>query len=81
MDWHQTGTNVVISIYAKKYLPASSKIKLGPVRLTVEIYFPEVDSKYNLDIELFKVRTIFVFHFYQFFSISYFVYLIFINVF
>lgn len=52
MDWHQTGTHVIISVYAKKYNPALSYVKLNPIHLTVELYFPEENSKYNFDTEL-----------------------------
>ncbi|EFN63764.1 Cysteine and histidine-rich domain-containing protein 1 [Camponotus floridanus] len=52
MDWHQTGAYVFISIYAKKYLPNQSVIKLNPVHLTVDLFFIEEKSRYNLDIEL-----------------------------
>ncbi|CAL7934163.1 unnamed protein product [Xylocopa violacea] len=52
MDWHQTGTLVVVSVYAKKYQPDRSTIKLNPIRLTVDLYFIEENSRYNLDLEL-----------------------------
>lgn len=52
MDWHQTGTFIVVSIYAKKYQPDQSTIKLNPIRLTVDLYFIEENSRYNLDLEL-----------------------------
>ncbi|XP_024938126.1 cysteine and histidine-rich domain-containing protein isoform X2 [Cephus cinctus] len=52
MDWHQTGSFVVISVYAKKYQPDRSSVKLNPIRLSVEIFFLEENSKYNLDLEL-----------------------------
>ncbi|XP_071635065.1 cysteine and histidine-rich domain-containing protein morgana [Temnothorax longispinosus] len=52
MDWHQTGSHVVVSIFAKKYLPSQSFIKLNPIHLTVELFFVEENSRYNLDIEL-----------------------------
>ncbi|XP_012152858.1 cysteine and histidine rich domain containing protein [Megachile rotundata] len=52
MDWHQTGTLIVVSIYAKKYQPDQSTIKLNPIRLTVDLYFIEENSRYNLDLEL-----------------------------
>lgn len=52
MDWHQTGTYVVVSVYAKKYLPSQSVVKLNPIRLTVDLFFIEENSRYNLDIEL-----------------------------
>lgn len=56
MDWHQTGSYVVISIFAKKYLPSQSAIKLNPIHLTVNLFFVEENSRYNLDIELREVR-------------------------
>lgn len=52
MDWHQTGTFVVVSIFAKKYQPNQSVVKLNPIRLSVELFFIEDDSKYNCDLEL-----------------------------
>ncbi|KAK1134771.1 hypothetical protein K0M31_007542 [Melipona bicolor] len=52
MDWHQTGSFVVVSIYAKKYQPDQSSIKLNPIRLTVDLLFIEGNSRYNLDLEL-----------------------------
>ncbi|KAG7213522.1 hypothetical protein KM043_002788 [Ampulex compressa] len=52
MDWHQTGAFVVVSIYAKKYQPSLSTIKLNPIRLSVDLYFIEENSRYNLDLEL-----------------------------
>ena len=55
MDWHQTGSYVVVSIFAKKYLPSQSIIKLNPIHLTVDLFFVE-DSRYYLDIELKGVR-------------------------
>lgn len=57
MDWHQTGSYVVVSIYAKKYLPSQSVIKLNPIHLTVDLFFIEENSRYNLDIELRGVCT------------------------
>ncbi|XP_008558583.1 cysteine and histidine-rich domain-containing protein morgana [Microplitis demolitor] len=52
MDWHQTGSFVVVSIFAKKYHPNKSFVKLSPVRLTVQLYFPEDNKYYDLDVEL-----------------------------
>lgn len=52
LDWHQTGSFVVISIYAKKYNPDRSVVKLNPIRLTVDLFFPEESSSYKLDTEL-----------------------------
>ncbi|CAK9820814.1 Cysteine and histidine-rich domain-containing protein morgana [Anthophora plagiata] len=52
MDWHQTGSFVVVSVYAKKYQPDQSTVKLNPIRLTVDLFFIEENSRYNLDLEL-----------------------------
>ncbi|XP_015522605.1 cysteine and histidine-rich domain-containing protein morgana [Neodiprion virginianus] len=52
MDWHQTGGFVVVSIFCKKYQPSRSNVRLNPVRLTVDLYFQEEDSRYELDVEL-----------------------------
>lgn len=52
MDWHQTGSFVVVSIFAKKYLPSQSVVKLNPIHLTVDLFFIEENSRYNLDVEL-----------------------------
>lgn len=51
-DWHQTGTHVVVAVYAKRYDPTLSKVLLSPVRLTIELYFPEEGGAFNLDLEL-----------------------------
>lgn len=51
-DWHQTGTTVCISIYAKKYDPVSSTVKLNPIRAKIELIFPEDGNKFEMDIEL-----------------------------
>jgi hypothetical protein len=56
-DWHQTAVAVVVAIYAKKYSPVLSKVLLSPVRLTVDLYFPEQGSNFNMDIELCGVST------------------------
>lgn len=52
MDWHQTGGFVVVSVFCKKYQPSESSVKLSPVRLSVDLYFPQEDSRYKLDVEL-----------------------------
>lgn len=56
MDWHQTGTYIFVTVFAKKYLPSQSTIKLNPIHLTVDLFFIEDSAKYNLDIELNGVR-------------------------
>lgn len=51
-DWHQTGNNVVISIYAKEYCANKSTIQINPVRVNVELVFPKQgNASFNLDIE------------------------------
>lgn len=52
-DWHQTATNVVVSVYAKMYDYRSSFVKVNPIRLVVELVFPQQNNnKFLIDIEL-----------------------------
>lgn len=52
-DWHQTATNVIVAIYAKKYDYAKSRIEVNPVRLQVVLVFPDQENaKFELDLEL-----------------------------
>lgn len=52
-DWHQTATNVVVSVYAKMYDYRTSAVKLNPIRLFVELVFPqERNNKFMIDLEL-----------------------------
>ncbi|KAI4458337.1 cysteine and histidine-rich domain-containing protein 1 [Holotrichia oblita] len=52
-DFHQTGTHVFVSIYAKNYCCLSSVIKLSPVHLYANLVFPqESGATFNIDIEL-----------------------------
>ncbi|XP_022913178.2 cysteine and histidine-rich domain-containing protein morgana [Onthophagus taurus] len=52
-DYHQTGTHVVVSIYAKQYCPDKSEIKLNPIRLYANLIFPNQNgATFNLDVEL-----------------------------
>lgn len=60
-DWHQTATNVVIAIYAKLYHYEKSTVKLNPVRLVVQLVFPQQgNAQFNLDIELRGVSIRFI---------------------
>lgn len=61
MDWHQTEMHVIVSVYAKKYDPYSSFVKLNAIRLIVNLHFPETNSEFNLDLELKEVciRSVF----------------------
>ncbi|XP_011505304.1 PREDICTED: cysteine and histidine-rich domain-containing protein [Ceratosolen solmsi marchali] len=58
IDWYQTSSDVIVSIFAKKYDPNTSCVKLNPIHLTVDIHFPENNSMYNLDIELKEIVNI-----------------------
>ncbi|XP_069697977.1 cysteine and histidine-rich domain-containing protein morgana isoform X2 [Periplaneta americana] len=51
-DWHQTTSDVVVSVFAKKYAPDSSYVQVNPVRLKVHLFFPEEESVFDLDLEL-----------------------------
>lgn len=74
MDWHQTGQHVIVSIFAKKYDPDSSFVKMNPIRLTVELFFPEENSKFNLDMELRGVSKFYYVDFCKLLWIFYFLY-------
>lgn len=55
-DWHQTGSHVVISIYAKNYCLDSSIVQLNPIRLFANLVFPQQASATStLDIELQRI--------------------------
>lgn len=52
-DWHQTAKDVVVSVYAKMYDYRRSFVKINPIRLVVELVFPQQNSnKFLIDIEL-----------------------------
>lgn len=55
LDWHQTGPWVVISIFAKKYDPKISFVKLSAVKLSVELFFPTENSIFSKIMELYGV--------------------------
>ncbi|XP_058057728.1 cysteine and histidine-rich domain-containing protein morgana [Anopheles bellator] len=53
LDWHQTATTVVVTVYAKNYHYAKSFVRLNPVRLAVSLLFPQQDgNEYKVDMEL-----------------------------
>lgn len=53
LDWHQTATNVVITIYAKMYHYQKSVVKLNPIRMYASLVFPEQNNnEYTIDMEL-----------------------------
>ncbi|XP_055377534.1 cysteine and histidine-rich domain-containing protein morgana [Condylostylus longicornis] len=52
-DWHQTGKDVIVAIYAKLYHYENSSIEINPIRLKVSLCFPEQNNaKFELDLEL-----------------------------
>lgn len=52
-DWHQTPDFVIVSIYAKKYDPTLSFVKLNPIRLNTQLVFRDQgDAVFELDLEL-----------------------------
>ncbi|XP_056634186.1 cysteine and histidine-rich domain-containing protein morgana [Diorhabda sublineata] len=52
-DFHQTGSHVVVSIYAKEYNPAESVVKLNPIRMYAKLVFPlQSNAMFLLDVEL-----------------------------
>ncbi|CAD7085389.1 unnamed protein product [Hermetia illucens] len=52
-DWHQTPSNVIVAIYAKLYDYEKSSILMNPIRLKVDLFFPdEVSGTFNIDLEL-----------------------------
>ena len=61
-DYHQTGSHVVVAIYAKQYCPLASKVCLNPVRLCATLVFPQQENAtFNMDMELTGVRRQFSF--------------------
>ncbi|XP_059046312.1 cysteine and histidine-rich domain-containing protein morgana [Achroia grisella] len=52
-DWHQTPDYVIVSVYAKKYDPTTSYVKLNPIRLDTKLVFKEEgNATFELDLEL-----------------------------
>lgn len=57
-DYHQTGSHVIVSVYAKQYCPYKSFVKINPIRLYVNLVFPQQDNAaFSLDLELRGVRS------------------------
>lgn len=53
LDWHQTATQVVVTIYAKMYHYRLSTVRLNPIRLAICLVFPQQNNQeYNADLEL-----------------------------
>lgn len=52
-DWHQTGNQVVVAIYAKMYDYRISYVQLNPIRMKVHLVFPKQDNAaFDMDVEL-----------------------------
>lgn len=55
-DWHQTASNVVVTVYSKLPFPNESLIKANPVKLNVLITFGSEEKKeFELNLNLFGV--------------------------
>jgi hypothetical protein len=54
VDWHQTGGNVVVSVFAKNYDSAKSSISLSPTKLKVHVYFPNEEQIFERDYLLYS---------------------------
>lgn len=53
LDWHQTATQVVVTVYAKMYHYQKSVVRLNPIRLAMCLVFPQQNNhEYNIDLEL-----------------------------
>lgn len=53
LDWHQTATTVVVTVYAKNYHYAKSFVRANPIRLAICLVFPQQNgNEYNVDMEL-----------------------------
>ncbi|KAK9884774.1 hypothetical protein WA026_009004 [Henosepilachna vigintioctopunctata] len=51
-DYHQTASHVIVAIYAKQYDINESIIKLNPIRLYSNLFFPQEKVSFLLDLEL-----------------------------
>lgn len=56
-DWHQTGSQVVISVFAKASLPDKSYVDLNPVKCKIHIVFGENRSVFDTELLLGGVRS------------------------
>ena len=57
MDWHQTGSSVTISVFAKCADPTKTIVKANKVSVDIHIVF-EDDKVYSENIELCGVSCI-----------------------
>lgn len=63
-DWHQTPEYVIVSVYAKKYDPTLSFVKLNPIRLNTKLVFREEgDAVFELDLELRGVSIVMIYYY------------------
>lgn len=52
-DWHQTPVNVIVAVYAKNYDYKNSTVKINPIRLCVNLLFPQQgNAEFKIDLEL-----------------------------
>lgn len=54
-DWHQTGSSVVVSIFAKNYDPYKSSISVSPTRLKISVFFPDEEQLFQKEYKLYGV--------------------------
>ena len=50
-DWHQTGTHVFITIYAKNSIPDQTYVEANPIRIKLYVIFCG-DKVFEMDSEL-----------------------------
>jgi len=51
-DWHQTGSHVIVAVYAKLARPERCRIEASPIRLRPLIVFGENEEVFEVDLEL-----------------------------
>ncbi|KAJ6653534.1 hypothetical protein lerEdw1_009114 [Lerista edwardsae] len=56
-DWHQTGSQVVVTVYAKTPLPASSSVKANRTALDIHVIF-EGDKVFSAELDLWGVVSV-----------------------
>lgn len=58
VDWHQTGSTVVIAFYAKACLPEKSCVEANPTNIRVSLVFDNGKTEFAQDIPLHGVVTV-----------------------
>lgn len=60
-DWHQTGSDVVISVFAKTSIPDKSFVELNPVKCRIHLVFGAERNVFEKTIILGGVSSPFVY--------------------